>query len=100
MFYDPISPHMHTGYGQSEGPKGSIIDPASFVEQLISSLGLDSPVIISPSMSGGFSLPYLTAHPGKVRGFVPVAPVKTQLYADKYPSIKVGLSPLCTCIVH
>lgn len=76
------------GYGQSEGPKGSIIDPASFVEQLISSLGLDSPVIISPSMSGGFSLPYLTAHPGKVRGFVPVAPVKTQLYADKYPSIK------------
>ena len=80
----------HAGYGQSEGPKG--IDPASFMKQLVSSLGLASPVIVSPSMSGGFSLPYLTAHPGKVKGFVPVAPVKTQLYAAKYPSIKVGMA--------
>ena len=57
--------------------------------QLISSLHLSSPVIISPSMSGTLSLPYLTTHPGDVKGFVPVAPISTGDYTSKYPNIKV-----------
>ena len=32
-------------------------------------------VIVSPSMSGGFSLPFVARHPDRVAGYVPVAPV-------------------------
>ena len=78
--------HTHTGYGHSTGSLG---DPVVFMTELISSLHLSSPVIISPSMSGTLSLPYLTTHPGNVKGFVPVAPVSTGNYNSQYPNIKV-----------
>ena len=35
------------------------VDPATYLEVVIKELKLKKPVIVSPSMSGGFSLPYL-----------------------------------------
>ena len=61
--------------------------------ELISSLDLTAPVIISPSMSGSLSLPILTAHPEKVKGYIPVAPVYTGKYTSQYPSISVSIPP-------
>ena len=74
------------GYGDS---KGEVKDPAAFLEGVQDLLKLHNPVIVSPSMSGKFSLPFLVEYPEKVKGFVPVAPVGTGKFVDKYPSIKV-----------
>jgi abhydrolase domain-containing protein 14 len=68
------------GFG---GSKGAHSDPAHFLEKLLPALGLDRPVIVSPSMSGGFSFPYLLAHPERVAGFVPVAPVGAVEYTAR-----------------
>ena len=37
-------------------------------------------VIVSPSMSGGFSLPFVARQSGRVAGYVPVAPVGIDTY--------------------
>jgi pimeloyl-ACP methyl ester carboxylesterase len=68
------------GFGAS---KGAETDPAHFLEKLMPALGLERPVIVSPSMSGRFSFPYLLAHPERVAGFVPVAPVGAVEYAAR-----------------
>jgi pimeloyl-ACP methyl ester carboxylesterase len=68
------------GFGQS---KAAHADPPHFLEKLVPALGLEHPVIVSPSMSGRFSLPYVLAHPDRVAGFVPVAPVGAVEYAAR-----------------
>lgn len=68
------------GFG---GSKEARFDPGHFLEKLLPALGLDRPVIVSPSMSGRFSFPYLLAHPERVAGFVPVAPVGAVEYAGR-----------------
>ena len=84
-----IKPITLVGYGQSRS--GQVNDPVKFMINLLSSLDFTAPVIISPSMSGSVSLPFLTAHPDKVKGYIPVAPVSTGRYTSQYPSIKVSM---------
>lgn len=60
------------GYGDSEPSEEP---PAAFLLDLLDRLGLERAVIVSPSMSGRFSLPFLESHPERVAGFVPIAPV-------------------------
>lgn len=63
-------------------------------------------VIVSPSMSGRFSLPYVIQSSAKqqsIRGFVPIAPVGTENYqkAD-YNRVTVSVVfdlKLCSCVV-
>ena len=81
--------HTLLGYGHSTG---SVSHKEAFMTQLISVLHLSHPVIVSPSMSGSFSLPYLTVHPSDVKGFVSVAPVMSGHFTNKYPDIKVMLT--------
>ena len=78
------------GYGQSSQDRTS--SPLTFMEDLVTALKLDSSpfILVSPSMSGKYSLPYLVAHPEKVKGYVPVAPVGTEEYVDRYSSIIVS----------
>ena len=59
------------GYGDS--PKSSLA-AADFLPELYAALGLERAVIVSPSMSGAFSLPFVAQHPERVAGYVPVAP--------------------------
>lgn len=68
------------GFG---GSKGAQFDPGHFLEKLLPALSIGRPVIVSPSMSGRFSFPYLLAHPERVAGFVPVAPVGAVEYAAR-----------------
>ena len=58
-------------------------DPEHFLEKLVPALGIERPVIVSPSMSGRFSFPFVLAHPDQVAGFVPVAPVGAVDYAKR-----------------
>lgn len=55
-------------------------------------LELGPPVVISPSLSGMYSLPFLTAPGSQLRGYVPVAPICTdKINAADYASVKVSL---------
>lgn len=55
-------------------------------------LDLGPPVVISPSLSGMYSLPFLTAPGSQLRGYVPVAPICTdKISAADYASVKVYL---------
>ena len=68
------------GFG---GSKAARFDPDRFLEKLIPALGLGRPVIVSPSMSGRFSFPFVVAHPDGVAGFVPVAPAGAPEYSER-----------------
>lgn len=51
------------GFGNS--PKGSKANPEEFLSEVISTLSPgQSPIVVSPSMSGAFSLPLLINRPG------------------------------------
>lgn len=72
------------GFGQSER---SSLARERWLKLLLDEAGIASPVLISPSMSGGFALPFITAHPERISGFVAVAPVGIQSYRDRLSRI-------------
>ena len=61
------------GYGNSDA---SEVPRNEYLNQALSQLWPTSRfVIVSPSMSGGFSLPFVARQPDRVAGYIPVAPV-------------------------
>ena len=76
------------GYGQSDRFNG---DRGEFLEKLIETLTPDTkPVLVSPSMSGTFSLPLLDRNQDLICGYIPVAPVATTSYRKSfYEAIRV-----------
>ncbi|MCU1356243.1 MAG: hypothetical protein JWM89_1661 [Acidimicrobiales bacterium] len=73
------------GYGETPMPEGGNDDPdadAAFIGAMAEQLGgADQVVIVSPSASGKFSLPYLATDPDPPpAGFVPIAPVGTETF--------------------
>lgn len=70
------------GYGKSPSCNGC--NHVEFMKSVLDNIIGDSakPVIVSPSMSGGWSLPFIKEYQGSIRGFVPVAPVQTSNYAE------------------
>uniref|UniRef100_A0A8C5Q2F5 Protein ABHD14A n=1 Tax=Leptobrachium leishanense TaxID=445787 RepID=A0A8C5Q2F5_9ANUR len=77
------------GYGESMHalPMSSEKGRTEYLLHVMESLGTRQPVLISPSMSGLFSLPLLLQHPDRLKGFVPIAPVGTKSF--KVPSLVV-----------
>ncbi|RUS75473.1 hypothetical protein EGW08_016771, partial [Elysia chlorotica] len=78
------------------------LDPshnADFMAAFVKAMEMKKVVIVSPSMSGGFALPYLFKEPKlsteKAVGYVPVAPVGTSVFRAQYPD-----SQLPTLIVY
>lgn len=70
----------------------------TFLERVFQELGMQRPVLVSPSMSGRFSLPFLLAHGDQLAGFVPIAPVGTKDYtAEQYRGVQVGFWALRGC---
>jgi pimeloyl-ACP methyl ester carboxylesterase len=60
------------GFGQSAPSIGS---PRTWLKVVLDLLQVERPVIVSPSMSGSYSLPLATEDPSRISGFVAVAPV-------------------------
>jgi abhydrolase domain-containing protein 14 len=72
------------GYGKSPRGGGS---PQTWLLLFLNLLKIDRPVIVSPSMSGRYSLPLVTEKPDRVSGFVAVAPVGIMDYKDQLGQI-------------
>ncbi len=72
------------GYGSSQSIAGS---PQEFLPQLFEKLNLKVPIVVSPSMSGSYSLPFVANHSEKLRGFVPIAPVSISRYGEQLRGI-------------
>lgn len=87
---------MQLGYGNSSLPVIQEKVAGTWLAKLIHVLRLSNFVIISPSMSGRFSLPYIIKSNTKqqsLRGFIPIAPVGTKNFdANDYKQIRVSLS--------
>jgi pimeloyl-ACP methyl ester carboxylesterase len=60
------------GFGRSSPSHGSA---RTWLRILLDLLKIDRPVVVSPSMSGRYSLPMVTEDPERISGFVAVAPV-------------------------
>uniref|UniRef100_UPI0037E99EEE putative protein-lysine deacylase ABHD14B n=1 Tax=Semicossyphus pulcher TaxID=241346 RepID=UPI0037E99EEE len=64
--------------------------PAGFLKEVCEQLSLSPVVVISPSLSGMYSLPFLMQHQDLIRAYVPVAPICTDKFtAEQYQSVKV-----------
>ena len=66
------------GHGKSSPTHGAT---ATWLRSLLD-CWRSTPLVVSPSMSGRFALPLVTEHPGRVSGFVAVAPVSIPQYQD------------------
>ena len=60
------------GHGRTPSAR---VDPAQFVDALLEALEVGRVVIVAPSMSGRYALPFAMEHPGRLAGLVAVAPV-------------------------
>jgi abhydrolase domain-containing protein 14 len=69
------------------------LSPPDFLGAVVDHLGAD-PVIVSPSASGTYSLPFVAAHADRVRGYVPVAPVGAAAFR-----LSEGVDPPPTLVV-
>ena len=67
------------GFGRS-APAST--PPVAWMSELLDQLGVVSPVLLAASMSGGYALPFIIAHPARIGGFVAIAPVSIPTYRE------------------
>ncbi|XP_075997227.1 putative protein-lysine deacylase ABHD14B [Genypterus blacodes] len=82
------------GLGQSKSAEAPAavgeLAPAGFLKEVCEQLSLSPVVVISPSLSGSYSLPFVLQHQALVRAYVPIAPICTEKFsAAQYQSVKV-----------
>lgn len=83
-----------SGLGRSKdavapAPVGQLA-PGSFLKAVSEALSLGPAVVISPSLSGMYSLPFLFQHNHLLKAYVPVAPICTEKFTvEQYAQIKV-----------
>ncbi|XP_059925706.1 protein ABHD14B [Gadus macrocephalus] len=82
------------GFGQSKSATGPAavgeLAPGGFLKQVCEKLGLHSVVVISPSLSGMYSLPFVMGHQPAIRAYIPVAPICTDKFsAEQYRAVQI-----------
>lgn len=81
------------GYGNSPDSESLKTDQnrVDLLSRFMESLGVRTAVLVSPSMSGHYSIPFLMKNNAQLRGFVPIAPVGTRNYTpQQYQNIQVS----------
>ncbi|XP_058486589.1 protein ABHD14A [Solea solea] len=79
------------GYGQSPNSEALNTDQSrvDLLSRFMEALGVRAPVLLSPSMSGQYSLPFFMKNNAQLHGFIPIAPVGTRSYTQQqYQSIQ------------
>ncbi|MEQ8972189.1 MAG: alpha/beta hydrolase [Coleofasciculus sp. C1-SOL-03] len=76
------------GYGQSQEIADS---PEAFLREFIEKLNLQNPIIVSPSMSGKYSLPFIAKYPELLNGLVAVAPVGISQLSSQLQGIELPI---------
>ncbi|KAL4630681.1 alpha/beta hydrolase domain-containing protein 14A-like [Arapaima gigas] len=79
------------GFGNSPGSEALKTDQhrVALLQHFLEALGVRAPVLLSPSMSGRFSLPFLVQQGNQLRGFIAIAPVGTRSYSlQQYQAIQ------------
>jgi abhydrolase domain-containing protein 14 len=79
------------GFGESPAAE---VEKETWLAELVGQLDVERPVVISPSMSGNYSLPLLVNHPDRLAGFVAVAPVGISTYEQRLRGNPVPLLAL------
>lgn len=74
------------GYGQSQS---SSLSHGEWLSLLFAALGAQRPVLIAPSMSGSFVLPYVLEHAGQVQGLITLAPVEIPKYRNRLQDLSI-----------
>ncbi|WP_041238426.1 alpha/beta fold hydrolase [Gloeothece citriformis] len=74
------------GYGNSQSLS---VPKEAFLLLLLEELKLQQPMIVSPSMSGSYSLPLISQYPEKVGSFVAVAPVDIPKYRQQLQGVQI-----------
>lgn len=75
------------GYGDSEA---STIPRNDYLHHTLETLWPTSRfLMVSPSMSGGFSLPLVARHPERVAGYIPIAPVGINSHLESLRQVDV-----------
>ncbi|XP_048813321.1 putative protein-lysine deacylase ABHD14B [Lagopus muta] len=63
--------------------------PGAFLKAVVEALGLAPAVLVSPSLSGMYSLPFLFQHGHLLKAYVPVAPICTEKFeAQQYAGVQ------------
>lgn len=74
-------PILGSGYGRTRPlhlPTAS--DKVRFMQNLLYALQLDAPVLVSPSVSGTYSLPMVMEQPQLLAGFIAISPTADKIY--------------------
>ncbi|XP_036804330.1 protein ABHD14B-like [Oncorhynchus mykiss] len=82
------------GFGQSKSSVAPSavgeLAPGGFLKQVCVALGMGPVVVVSPSVSGMYSLPFLFQHEALVQAYIAVAPICTEKFTvEQYISIQV-----------
>lgn len=81
--YHPLAIDL-PGFGQSATTS---VSPDAWLGELMDQLASEAPVLLAASMSGRYTLPYITTHPQRIAGFVAVAPVGISAFRDRLSQI-------------
>ena len=95
---------LFPGFGNSAPSKEASTEAgrAELVERVLQDLNVQNAVLVSPSLSGRYALPFLMRGHHQLRGFVPIAPASTQNYTqEQFQAVKVlgggSLKVLASC---
>lgn len=88
------------GLGESKAAEAPTVvgepAPAEFLKQVCDGLNTGPVVVISPSLSGMYSLPFLIQHSELFKAYIPVAPICTDKFTpEQYKAIQVSV---CVCV--
>jgi pimeloyl-ACP methyl ester carboxylesterase len=74
------------GFGQSESCD---IPREAWLKDVLDALPTSAPVIVTPSLSGQYSLPLAVSEPSRIKALVATAPVAIDHYRDRLKMISV-----------
>lgn len=72
------------GFGRSSGTTADTKpEPIEFLTAILKVFNLNKLILVAPSMSGRYAIPFIMAKPEMIIGFVPIAPIFPKGFTDE-----------------